>query len=187
VQPLSPVSVADTPLLTATLDSVSTQLCSLADAVSSLTPPASTHPPHDDGCKPWSSPGFASTMLREEIILLLHCEGSFLPSVHQCDTANASDTKTHWTAEEFHRTMGSCKFCNYKTLLQVSCDGEWFDSGKFPPSLGSFATIPKAKRGVPLDKTKYFYLDAVHMVIAFGDCLSFGGFKYTLILIDCAT
>jgi hypothetical protein len=81
VQPLSPVSVADTPLPMATLDSVSAQLCSLADAVSSLTPLASTHPPHDDSCKPWSSPVLASTMLREEIISLLHRKGSSLPSV----------------------------------------------------------------------------------------------------------
>jgi hypothetical protein len=85
--------------------------------------------------------------------------------------------------------MGCCKFCNYKTLLQVSRDGEWIDGSKFPPSLGSFATIPKTKRGLPLDKTKYFYLDVVHMDIAFGDCLSVGvgGFKYALILVDWAT
>jgi hypothetical protein len=126
-------------------------------------------------------------MSREEIISLLHCEGSSLPLVRQCDTANALDTKTHWMAEELHRTMGCCMFCNYKTLLQVSCDGEWIDGGNFPPSLGSFATIPKAKRGVPLDKTKYFYLDAVHMDITFGDCLSVRGFKYALILVDHAT
>ncbi len=119
-QPLSPVSVADTPLPTATLDSVSTQLCSLADVVSSLMPLASTHPPHDDGCKPRSSPVLASTMLRDEIISLLHCKGSSLPLVRPCDTANALDTKTHWMAEELHRTMGCCKFCNYKTLLDVS-------------------------------------------------------------------
>jgi hypothetical protein len=91
----SPVPVANTPLPTATLDSFSAQLYSLADAVSSLMLPASTHPTHDEGCKPWSSPVLASTMLREEIIMLLHHEGSSLPLVRPCDTANASDTKTH--------------------------------------------------------------------------------------------
>ncbi len=50
-----------------------------------------------------------------------------------------------------------------------------------------FATIPKAKRGGPLDRTKYKYLDAVHMDIAFGDCLLVGGYKYALILVDRAT
>jgi hypothetical protein len=114
VRPLSLVSVVDTPLLTATLNSVSAQLCSLADAVSSLTPLTSTHPPHDDGRKPWYSPVLAATMSREEIKLLLHCKGSSLPSVCPRDTANALDTKIQWTAEELHRTMGCLKFCNYK-------------------------------------------------------------------------
>jgi hypothetical protein len=72
-QPLSPVSVADTPLPPANLDSVYTQLCSLANAVSSLMPPASTHPPNANGRKPWPSPVIVSTMSREEIISLQHC------------------------------------------------------------------------------------------------------------------
>ncbi len=83
--------------------------------------------------------------------------------------------------------MGCHKFWNYKTLIQVRRDGEWIDGGKFPLSLGSFAIIPKAKCSLPLDKTKYFYLDAIHMDIAFGDCLSVGGYKYALVLVDCAT
>jgi hypothetical protein len=90
-------------------------------------------------------------------------------------------------ADQLHRTMGCCKFCNYKTLLQISCDGEWIDDSKFPPLLGLFATILKAKRGIPLNKTKYFYLDVVHMDIVFGDCLSVRSFKYALILVDHAT
>ena len=72
--------------------------------------------------------------------------------------------------------MGCHKFRNYKHLLQVSRDGDWVDGGEFAPSLGSFATIPKSHRGAPLDKHRYKYLDAVHMDIAFGDCLSVGGF-----------
>jgi hypothetical protein len=52
---------------------------------------------------------------------------------------------------------------NYKTLLQVSRDGEWIDGGEFPPLLGSFATIPKAKRGKALNKQNCLFLDAVHM------------------------
>ena len=99
---------------------------------------------------------------------------------------NNTDTKTRWTAEELHHAMGCRKFRNYKTLLQVSHHGEWIDDGEFPPALGSFATITKAKHGLPLDKTKYFYLDAIHLDIAFGDCLSVSGFKYALILVNCA-
>jgi len=83
--------------------------------------------------------------------------------------------------------MGCRKFRNYKHILHVSRDGENFDGGKFPPSLGSFATIPKAKRGKQFDRFRYRYLDAVHMDIAFGDCLSVGGFRYALILVNQAT
>ena len=83
--------------------------------------------------------------------------------------------------------MGCRKFKNFKHLLQVSRDGEWIDGGKFPPLLDLYATIPKSNRGGTLDKHRYKYLDAVHMDIAFGDCLSVGGFRYALILVDRAT
>ena len=83
--------------------------------------------------------------------------------------------------------MGCWKFSNYKHILDVSRGGEWVDGGEFPMSLGYFATIPKAKRGAPLDWTSYHYLDAVHMDIAFGDRVSVGGYRYALILVDRAT
>ena len=110
-----------------------------------------------------------------------------LPLICPCDTANSFDKKTHWSAEELHRAMGCRKFRNYKHLLQVSRDGHWAEGGEFPPSLGSFTTVPKANKGKPLDRTKYLYLDAVHVDIAFGDCLSVGGFRYALILVNRAT
>ncbi len=83
--------------------------------------------------------------------------------------------------------MGCQKFRNYKHILDVSRDGAWIDGGEFPMSLSSYATIPKAKRGTSLDQTTYRFLDAVHMDIAFGDCVSVGGYHYALILVDCAT
>jgi hypothetical protein len=84
--------------------------------------------------------------------------------------------------------MGCRKFYNYKHILQVSPHGKRVDEGKFPPLLGSFSTIPKAKQGKALDWTKYCYLDAVLMDNAFGDCISVSGFCYAaLILVDCAT
>ena len=116
-----------------------------------------------------------STMSPTEIANLLHRMGSSFPSVRPCDTANGSDTKTHWSSEELHRIMGCRKFQNYKHIIQVSRDVEWADGGKFPLSFGSYATIPKSQRRGPLDKTWYKYLDAVHMDITFGDCISIRG------------
>ena len=83
--------------------------------------------------------------------------------------------------------MGCRKFRNYKHILDVSRGGEWIDGGEFPMSLGLFATIPKAKRGAPLDRTSYRFLDGVHTDIAFGDCVSVGGYRYALIVVNCAT
>jgi hypothetical protein len=80
--------------------------------------------------------------------------------------------------------MGCCKFQSYKQLLQISHVGKWMDGGGFPASLGSYATIRKFNSGGPIDCLKYKYLDAVHINIAFGDCLSVGGFRYALILVD---
>jgi hypothetical protein len=54
-------------------------------------------------------------------------------------------------------------------------------------SLGSYATIPKAPRGKPIDRLPSKYLDIVHVGIAFGDCVSIGGFRYALFFVDCAT
>ncbi len=117
-----------------------------------------------------------STMSQEDVLHLVHHQGTVMPSVQPCDTANSCDKKTHWTARELHRTMGCRKFCNYKHLLQVSRDGTWVDGGKLSPALGSFATMPKSNKGKPLDQTLYKYLNAVHVDIAFGDCLPIGGF-----------
>jgi hypothetical protein len=133
------------------------------------------------------SPKLLSTLPHADVIRLLHQEGTVLPLDSLCDTATSSDKKTHWSAKELHQAMGCRKFHNYKHLIQVSQDGTWVDGGKFPPSLGSFATIPKSNWGKLLDRRCYLYLDAVHVDIAFGDCLLVGGFRYTLILVDRAT
>jgi hypothetical protein len=155
------------------ISSLATQLRALADSVHSMTSPplvssilpstplAPSQPVPAASSSPPSSPDDAisrvtllSTMPHDSIIKLLHHADSPLPSIRPCDTANNLDTKMHWTAEELT--------CNYKHILQVSRDSEWVGGREFPPSLGSFATIPKANHGGPLDHTKYKFLDAVH-------------------------
>ena len=61
------------------------------------------------------------------------------------------------------------------------------DGGEFPMSLGAFTTIPKAPRGGAIPREQSFYLDIVHVDIAFGDCVSTGGFQYSLVFVDQAT
>jgi hypothetical protein len=48
--------------------------------------------------------------------------------------------------------------------------------GEFPLLLGTYTTIPKAPRGSAIDRKKSFFLDIVHVNIAFGDCVLVGSF-----------
>ncbi len=54
-------------------------------------------------------------------------------------------------------------------------------------ALGSYATIPKAKQGGDIDQTKSYFLDVIHVDIAFGDYVSVVFFCHALILVDRAT
>jgi hypothetical protein len=128
-----------------------------------------------------------SCMQEEEIKTLLHHPNSSSPPVRPCETPNPSDIKSHWTAEELHRTTGCRRFRNYKHLMSVSKDGVYINNGEFPTSIGAYTTIPKAPRGKAINRTLSKYLDVVHLDIAFGDCMSVGGFKYALIFVDQAT
>ena len=82
-------------------------------------------------------------MEREEILTLLHHPNTSPPAIRPCDTPNASDTKSHWTAEELHRITGCRRFRNYRHLISTTKDGSFIDNGEFPLSIGSFTTIPK--------------------------------------------
>ena len=128
-----------------------------------------------------------STMSKEEIAKHLHSSEDSMPPIRSCDTPNGSDTKTHWTGEELHRITGCRRLRNYRHLIHTSKDGQFVDGGEFPVSLGAYSTIPKARRGGPIDRTLNKFLDIVHMDIGFGDCMSIGGARYALILVDRAT
>jgi hypothetical protein len=83
--------------------------------------------------------------------------------------------------------MGCRHFWNYEHILQTSLNGQWIDGSKFTLALGSYVTIQKAAQGGNIDCTKSYFLDIVHVDIAFGDCVLVGGFSYALILVDRAT
>jgi hypothetical protein len=119
--------------------------------------------------------------------MLLHHPGTRLPPIHPCDTPNASKNKTTYTPEELHCLTGCHHFRNYQHIILTFIDGTLLNSGKFPLSLGSYATILKAPRGKPIDCLLSKYLDIVHVGIAFDNCVSIGRFKYTLIFVDRAT
>jgi hypothetical protein len=70
-------------------------------------------------------------------------------------------------------------------LLQLtSKDSILLNSGEFLLLLGCYATILKAPRGKAINLLPSKYLNIVHVNIVFGDCVSIGGFKFTLIFVD---
>ena len=54
------------------------------------------------------------------------------------------------------------------------------------PSIGEFANLKKRKCGKILPPSPHF-LDKVHLDIVYGDTISKLGFRYALLLVDCAT
>jgi hypothetical protein len=123
-------------------------------------------------------------MSTEALVSTLHHWDTSPPAICPCDTPNALDTKYHFTAEELHRWTGCRRFYNYRHLIHISNDGRFLDNGKFPVSIGAYTTIPKAPRGKLINCTPSKYLDIVHIDIAFGDCMSVGGYRYALIFVD---
>jgi hypothetical protein len=89
--------------------------------------------------------------------------------------------------EELHHALGCHCFRNYKHIIQTSLDGQWIDGMEFLLLLGTFTTIPKAPCGSTIDRKQPFFLDIVYVDIAFGDCVSVGGFRYSLIFANQAT
>jgi hypothetical protein len=83
------------------------QLVPVPPDSSSDTPEASPSETADDSA---GAPRLLSTMTPEDVAHLVHHPGTSFPPVRPCNTANASDTKTHWTVEELHWIMGCRKF-----------------------------------------------------------------------------
>ncbi len=157
---------------------------------SPLQSDTTSFPPSQPSSDPHLSPDSPTLLLTlswDNITRLIHHEGSSFPPICPCDWANGSNTKTRWTSEKLHHALGCRRFRNYKHILQTSLDSKWIDGGEFPLALGSYATIPKAKQGGNIDQTKSYFLDVIHVDIAFGDCVLVGGFCYTLILGDRST
>jgi hypothetical protein len=131
-----PIQALSMPSNNINMGAFSTHLKDLADTVHCLTlptqqPPQSSSTPlpsNPDAKQPSDTSTTAdkpvtcllSTMTSEEIACHLHHPGTSFSLVWPCNTVNASDTKTHWSAEELYCIMGCCKFRNYKHLLQVS-------------------------------------------------------------------
>jgi hypothetical protein len=147
-----------------------------------MPPPSASEVP-----KMGSPPTKLECMSTDDIIAHFHHPESCLLPIRPCDTPNSSDTKTTYTPEELHCLTGCHTFCNYHHIILTTKDSTLINTGKFPLSLGIYATIPQAPRGKANDKLPAKYLDIVHVDIAFGDCVSVRCFKFALIFVNRAT
>jgi hypothetical protein len=109
VLPVVDPALPDPPVPPSAMDLglLSSQCQLLADAVGKLCsspsgsrpPTSSNEPQSENDTGPASC--LLSTMTSNKVACLLHHPGTFFLSIHPCDTANVSDTKTHWSAENF--------------------------------------------------------------------------------------
>jgi hypothetical protein len=156
-------------------------------SVKHITPPPPPPSVHGEATSRGPPSTKLECMTKDNIITVLHHPNSRLPPVRPCDTPNSSNTKTTYPPEELHRLTGCRRFRNYQHIISMTKGGALLNTGEFPLSLGTYATIPKAPHGKAIDRHQAKYLDIVHVDISFGDCVSVGGFKFTLIFVDRAT
>ncbi len=116
-------------------------------------------------------------MTKEDIIAQLHHPGTTLPPICPRNCPNRSNTKSSWTPEKLHWITGCPCFRNYCHITKASNVGHLINTVKFLISLGLYTTISKAPSGKAIDQMLSYYLDIVHVDIAFGDCASIAGYK----------
>jgi hypothetical protein len=136
-------------------------------------------------------PSLAHTPLKcmnqDKIVTELHHPGTTPPPIRPSDCPHGSDTKLSWTPEELHCITGCRCFRNCCHIIDASKDSHLQDTGEFFLLLGFYRMIPKAPRRKSFDCTLSYYLDIVHIDIAFGDCALIGGYKYALVFVNHAT
>jgi hypothetical protein len=123
-------------------------------SVKHITPPPYPPSVHSEAPSRGPPPTKLECMTKDEIITALHHPNSRPPPVWPCNTPNSSDTKTTYTPKKLHCLTGCRRFCNYQHIISTTKDGSLLNTGKFPLSLGTYATIPKAPCGKRLTGTK---------------------------------
>jgi len=143
------------------------------------TPPPPTPTP-DDLVSSCAAP-LTSRLLRQ-----LHPDLASLPPVPPSATAAPCEHRTSFDSLKLHKIFGFRRFRNQRLLTAASSNATLVHTGEFPTSLGDFATIVQSPAGKTIKKRRK-YLDKVHLDIVYGDCVSLGGFRYALVLVDVAT
>jgi hypothetical protein len=111
------------------------------------------------------------------------------PDSLPCDKPpSASPSVQRFSEQQLHRYFG---FRNLKNWLDIETTGQ--DTVKVtkgnerPMELGDVANIRYSRCNTTPIPRPDEYLRTVHMDIGYGDCVSIGGFRYVLLLVDRTT
>lgn len=126
-----------------------------------------------------------SKPLTTSTLAKLHHDPTNLPSVPPSATPAPCEHRTEFDSLKLHRIFGHRRFKNQKHITDAA-NAKLLHTGALPATLGSFATITNPPHGKTIKKHRRF-LDKVHMDIVYGDCVSLGGYRYAIILVDVAT
>eukprot|EP00804_Cyclotella_cryptica_P022103 CCRYP_011581-RA/>CCRYP_011581-RA protein AED:0.10 eAED:0.05 QI:0/0/0/1/0/0/6/0/1337 len=124
--------------------------------------------------------------LSPRLLSAIHANPTSLPPVPPHATPAAIESRTTFDPLKLHRIFGCRRFKNQQHATSASKNATLLQTGELPTTIGDFTTINNPPRGKLIKKRRQF-LNKVHMDIVFGDCLSLGGFKYALLLVDVAT
>ena len=128
----------------------------------------------------------AAEPLTPAVLSTVHDSPAELPDVRPCNVPAPCESRVDFDNLTLHRIFGCRRFRNQRHVTAASANAKLVHGGELPPTLGAFTTITNPPKGKPLRKRRKF-LDKVHMDIVYGDCLSLGGFRYALLLVDVAT
>jgi hypothetical protein len=128
----------------------------------------------------------SSEPLTERLLKTIHTNINNLPPVPPSATPSAVEHRTEFDPLKLHRIFGCRRFRNQKHVAAASQNATLLSTGELPATIGDFSTINNPPRGKPL-RTRRRYLEKCHMDIVHGDCLSLGGFRYGLLIVDVAT
>lgn len=142
--------------------------------------------PQDSVLSPAELAKWTARPLSKRLLTALHHDPTNLPDITPAYTPGACERRTQFNGLKLHKIFGCRKFRTQSHLIAASKNASLLAGGELPATIGDFASITMPSRGKTIKKRRK-YLDKVHMDIVFGDCMSLGGFRYALLLVDVAT
>lgn len=130
----------------------------------------------------------ASTVkpLSKHIVNAIHTDSAKILEIPPSYTPAPAENSTSFDALRLHLIFGCRRFRNQLHIAAASKNATIIKCGEMPQTIGDFTTMNNPAKGKSIRKRRK-YMDKVHMDIVYGDCMSLGGYRYGLVLVDVAT